>query len=92
MHRFKLLCIASALCVSFGCHDIHLDYTERPGEITVFDDLYSISPADDKNAVAVGYYGSAYFTRDGGETWERGVTGTMSSLYNVSMASPEVGG
>jgi len=74
-----------------ACHDIHLDYTERPGEITVFDDLYSVSAADDKNAVAVGYYGSAYFTGDSGETWQRGVTGTMVSLYNVSMASPKVG-
>lgn len=74
-----------------ACHDIHLDYADRPGEITVFDDLYSVSVADDQNAVAVGYYGSAYFTRDSGETWQRGVTGTMVSLYNVSMASPKVG-
>ena len=68
-----------SLLSTLACHDIHLDYTERPGEITVFDDLYSVSAADDKNAVAVGYYGSAYFTGDSGETWQRGVTGTLVS-------------
>jgi photosystem II stability/assembly factor-like uncharacterized protein len=91
MNRLYFLFFAFSFSTWIGCHDIHLDYTESPGEITVFDDLYSVSATDDKNAVAVGYYGSAYFTRDGGESWKRGVTGTMSSLYNVSMASPEVG-
>ncbi|MCH2188187.1 YCF48-related protein [Myxococcota bacterium] len=79
------------LAWTLACHEIHLDYTQTPGAITVPDDLYSVSVVDDLHAVAVGYYGSAYFTRDGGETWQQGVTGTLRSLYNVSMATPMSG-
>jgi photosystem II stability/assembly factor-like uncharacterized protein len=91
MDQFIRFCVGFLAFGVLACHDIHLDYTERPGEITVHDDLYSVSVVDNQSAVAVGYYGSAYFTQDGGETWKQGVTGTMSSLYNVSMATPEVG-
>jgi photosystem II stability/assembly factor-like uncharacterized protein len=69
-----------------GCHEVHLDYSQSPGEIVLFDDLYSVSMPDEDHAVAVGYYGSAYFTIDGGKTWRRGVTNTLTSLYKVSMA------
>ena len=69
-----------------GCHEIHLDYSDDPGEIVLFDDLYSVSVPDREHAVAVGYYGSAYFTADGGDSWQQGVTGTLASLYKVSMA------
>ncbi|MDG2335155.1 MAG: YCF48-related protein [Myxococcota bacterium] len=72
--------------LAFGCHEVHLDYSQSPGEIVLYDDLYSVSMPDDSHAVAVGYYGSAYFTSDGGETWSQGVTDTLTSLYKVSMA------
>ena len=81
------LVLALAVVLLLGaCHEVHLDYTQEPGEIVLFDDLYSVSVPDEDHAVAVGYYGSAYFSEDGGETWSRGVTDTLTSLYKVSMA------
>jgi len=78
--------------LSFGCHDIDIDYTRgEAGEILIFDDLYSVSAPDEKHAVAVGYYGAAYYTNDGGLTWEKGNTGTLTSLYNVSMGDADHG-
>lgn len=78
---------AAVMVMGFtACHEVHLDYSQSPGEIVLFDDLYSVSMPDENHAVAVGYYGSAYFTLDGGETWSRGVTNTLTSLYKVSMA------
>jgi photosystem II stability/assembly factor-like uncharacterized protein len=73
---------------SIGCHDIHLDYDHHDEEIVLFDDLYSISVVDKEHAVAVGYYGTVYYTADGGKSWKRGRTDTLTSLYKVSMADP----
>ena len=87
-------CLAlTALLVlaGIGCHDIHLTYEGDPDSIVLFDDLYSVSVIDKQHAVAVGYYGAAYFTDDGGATWKRGRTDTLSSLYNVSMADTQHG-
>ncbi len=86
-----VLLISGWLTLSLACHEVHLDFDSDDGEIALFDDLYSISVIDDQNAVAVGYYGAAYFTEDGGETWSKGNTGTRSSLYNVSMADDKHG-
>ena len=86
MSRFLVTSFALPLLFALGCHEIHLDYSEDPGEIVLFDDLYSVSMPDQEHAVAVGYYGSAYFTADGGDSWQQGVTGTLASLYKVSMA------
>ncbi|MFP6639509.1 MAG: YCF48-related protein, partial [Myxococcota bacterium] len=91
MDKLSPIALVLFIALGLGCHDIHLNYDQSPGEITVYDDLYSVSAGDDRQAVAVGYYGSAYFTEDGGETWKQGVTGTLSSLYNVAMATPMVG-
>ena len=77
--------------LAFGCHEVHLDYSQSPGEIVLYDDLYSVSMPDENHAVAVGYYGSAYFTSDGGESWNQGVTNTLTSLYKVSMADAQYG-
>ena len=88
------VCLAlTALLVlaGIGCHDIHLTYEGDPDSIVPFDDLYSVSVIDKQHAVAVGYYGAAYFTDDGGATWKRGRTDTLSSLYNVSMADTQHG-
>jgi photosystem II stability/assembly factor-like uncharacterized protein len=93
MHTFRFL-IASAIglaLVGAGCHDTHLDYDHAGGEIALFDDLYSISVVDRESAVAVGYYGTVYYTHDGGTTWNRGQTDTLSSLYKVSMADKQHG-
>jgi len=81
-----------AVAVSIGCHDFHIDFTRGTGgDIVLYDDLYSVSVVDDQNAVAVGYYGAAYATSDGGETWVQGKTDTLSSLYNVSMGDAQHG-
>jgi photosystem II stability/assembly factor-like uncharacterized protein len=76
---------------SLGCHEIHLNFDHGEGEILIFDDLYSVSVPDDKHAVAVGYYGAAYYSEDGGTSWRSGVTKTLKSLYNVSMADAKHG-
>ncbi|MCP5044356.1 MAG: hypothetical protein GY944_25275 [bacterium] len=89
----RAVCTAlmAALVAVFGCHDYSIDFSETGDEIRIFDDLYSVSMVDEKHAVAVGYYGAAYWTEDGGDHWRSGQTSTRSSLYNVSMADPKHG-
>lgn len=80
------------VAASIGCHEFDIDFSRGTGgKIVLYDDLYSISVVDDQNAVAVGYYGAAYATSDGGETWIQGTTDTLSSLYNVSMGDAQHG-
>jgi photosystem II stability/assembly factor-like uncharacterized protein len=89
-----LLAAAISLTIAFsiGCHEVHLDFSRGTGgSIVLFDDLYSISIVDDMNAVAVGYFGAAYSSTDGGENWVQGSTGTLSSLYSVSMGDAKRG-
>jgi hypothetical protein len=82
--------VAALAAISFGCHDIHLDFSKDAAS-GVYDDLYSISVVDEDHAVAVGYYGATYRTSDGGTTWSRGDSGTVESIYSVSMADANVG-
>lgn len=91
MDRLAVLGVLVAALLGVGCHDVHLSYEHDEGRIVLYDDLYSVSTVDTKHAVAVGYYGTAYYTDDGGETWRQGETGTLTSLYNVSMADPRHG-
>jgi len=95
MNRIRIALVATSILAaamsSFGCHDYHIDFDAKSSEIRVFDDLYSISYVDEKHAVAVGYYGSVYWTEDGGDSWKRGLTDTRLSLYNVSMADAQHG-
>ena len=77
--------------VSTGCHQVSFESRYAPGEIAIFDDLFSVAVVDDKRAVAVGYYGAVYRTEDGGASWSKGETGTQQSLYDVSMADAERG-
>lgn len=84
--------VAGLGLLGLGCHDVELDFDRaEAGEIVLPDDLYSISAVDPEHAVAVGYYGAAYFTEDGGQSWRQGKTGTRESLYNVSMADTQHG-
>jgi photosystem II stability/assembly factor-like uncharacterized protein len=84
--------LAIALMIfAVACHEVHMDFSSSGEEIQIFDDLYSVSMGDDMHAVAVGYYGAAYWSEDGGKTWNRGRTATRTSLYNVSMADAEHG-
>jgi photosystem II stability/assembly factor-like uncharacterized protein len=90
LRRLAFAAVAIAV-VALGCHDIDLDFSSDSSEISVYDDLYSIATVDDKHAVAVGYYGAVYFTEDGGNTWEKGQTGTILSIYDVAMADAKRG-
>ena len=87
----EIAVLLGALLVGSGCHEVHLDYEHAAGKIVLFDDLYSVSVVDRQHAVAVGYYGSVYYTSDGGATWLQGRTDTLLSLYKVSMADAEHG-
>ncbi|MBW2272310.1 MAG: hypothetical protein JRG96_03495 [Deltaproteobacteria bacterium] len=77
--------------VSIGCHDIDIDFESRTENIKIFDDLYSVSTADGRHVVSVGYYGAVYWSDDAGDSWKRGSTDTRLSLYNVAMADAKNG-
>ena len=68
--------IALAFLVTVGCHEVHLDYDGRPGEIDVYDDLFSVSVIDEDHVIAVGYFGAIYTTDDGGASWTKRDSGT----------------
>ncbi len=80
-----------ALAAASACHNLDFGPRYAPGEIDIFDDLFSVSMPDPDHAVAVGYHGAAYITDDGGRTWRKGATGTTQSLYSVSMADASHG-
>ncbi len=82
--------IAAALAF-VGCHDIQVERIAKPGEIGIYDDLFSVSVIDDNHVIAVGYYGAIYSTSDGGATWDKRESGTLRSLYSVSMADDKHG-
>ncbi len=90
-HRRVQVLASCALVAVFGCHDFSIDFSDGGDEIRIHDDLYSVSMVDEDHIVAVGYYGAAYWTEDGGTTWYRGNTSTRTSLYNVSMADANNG-
>jgi len=77
--------------LSLGCHEVHFDPRVTPGEIQIFDDLFSVSAPNPGHVVAAGYWGSVYVSKDGGKTWTKGETGTRKLLYGVSMADDNRG-
>jgi photosystem II stability/assembly factor-like uncharacterized protein len=90
------LCTLAALGAAFalvhvGCQQF--DFTPRydADEIGIYDDLFSVSVADERHAVAAGYHGAVYWTQDGGETWQKGQVPTKRGLYSVSMADAKHG-
>jgi photosystem II stability/assembly factor-like uncharacterized protein len=91
LHRGWLIVPALLALAGIGCHEVHLDFDKHESEIVLFDDLYSVSVVDEDHAVAVGYYGTVYWTEDGGESWQRGRTDVLTPLYSVSMANPKEG-
>jgi len=90
LRRFALAAVSLAVA-TIACHDVHLDFTQHSDQISIYDDLYSVSVVDDKHVVAVGYYGAIYYSGDGGDTWKKGRTDTIQSVYSVSMADAQRG-
>jgi photosystem II stability/assembly factor-like uncharacterized protein len=90
--RFRTVVAAGAALplalAAIGCHNLDFSPRYGPGEIGIFDNLFSVSVPDERHAVAVGYLGAVYYTEDGGDTWKLGETDTLESLYSVSMADP----
>ena len=78
-------------CGSIACHQLDFGPRVAEGEIDIYDDLFSVSVVDEDHAVAVGYHGAGYWTEDGGQTWNKGATGTNRLLYSVSMADTDHG-
>jgi photosystem II stability/assembly factor-like uncharacterized protein len=76
---------------ALGCGGHDFSPRTKAGDIDIYDDLFSVSVADELHAVAVGYHGSAYWTADGGDSWHKGNTGTEELLYSVSLADSHNG-
>jgi len=74
-----------------GCHNPDFSPLHGEGDIAIYDDLFAVSTPDGQHAVAVGFFGTAYVTDDGGESWTLQETGTQKSLYDVSMADARRG-
>lgn len=74
-----------------ACHEVHFEPKEDSREIQIHDDLFSVSVVDEEHVVAAGYWGSVYTSFDGGDSWQKGRTGTEELLYDVSMADSEHG-
>ena len=94
MFRLRAFAVVAALSLvtgMLGCHQLDFSPRVSEGEIDLYDDLFSVSVADEAHAVAVGYHGAAYWTEDGGETWHKGATGSERLLYSVSMADSRHG-
>jgi len=81
----RLLVLAGAVA-AFACGGHDFTPRTQQGEIDIYDDLFSVSVADEQHAVAVGYHGSIYWTENGGDTWKKGVAPTEELLYSVSMS------
>lgn len=92
VHTRRLLTLVLGVVLgSIGCHQLDFGPRVAEGEIDIYDDLFSVSPADAHHVVAVGYHGAAYWSDNGGEDWHKGDTGTKMLLYSVSMADSEHG-
>jgi photosystem II stability/assembly factor-like uncharacterized protein len=88
--RLAAVWIAIA-AASVGCHQFDFSPRTAEGAIDIYDDLFAVSASDEMHTVAVGYHGAAYWTDDGGATWNKGETGTTMLLYSVSMADSQNG-
>jgi photosystem II stability/assembly factor-like uncharacterized protein len=91
MNWLRSVLAVGIVLASAGCHVPDFSPLYGPGEIAIYDDLFSVSTPDGQHVVAVGFFGSAYVSDDGGETWSQHDTGTQKSLYDVSMADARRG-
>src|SRR5262245_49225092 len=56
------------------------------GAVVVKDNLYAVKAISDTEALAVGNFGSIYYTGDGGKTWEARESGSKNPLFGVDFA------
>jgi photosystem II stability/assembly factor-like uncharacterized protein len=68
-------------------------YQERfePGDIDIYDDLYSVSAVGDDHVWAAGYFGTLYRSTDSGKTWRKLTSGTQKSINALSFADERHG-
>ncbi len=90
-HVMRIVLVVVGLFAVVGCHDYTFDPHENPGEIGIYDDLFSVSVVDEKEIFSSGYFGTIYHSPDGGMTWTQQTTNTMLSIYDISMADAKNG-
>jgi photosystem II stability/assembly factor-like uncharacterized protein len=59
--------------------------------VTVRDNLYAVKSLGADEAWAVGNFGSIYYTRDGGKSWDARESGTKSPLFGIDFADGQNG-
>jgi photosystem II stability/assembly factor-like uncharacterized protein len=74
-----------------GCQEAVYEKKFGPGDIDVYDDLYSATAVKDTHAWAAGYFGSIYRTTDGGAVWRKLDSQTDRSIYGISFADEKNG-
>ena len=91
MVKSRFLLMLGTVFVLAACHDVTFHSRYQPGEIDIYDDLFSVSVVDADFVVASGYHGSIYITSDGGKSWAKQNLPTVHSIYGVSMADRKHG-
>ena len=91
MKALRFALAAGFVLAAAGCHVPDFSPRHAPGDIAIYDDLFSVSSPDGQHVVAVGFFGAVYVSTDGGETWSQQTSGTQKSLYDVSMADTRRG-
>jgi photosystem II stability/assembly factor-like uncharacterized protein len=74
-----------------GCQETVYEKKFGPGDIDVYDDLYSATAVEGTHAWAAGYFGTIYRTVDGGKVWRKLDSKTDKSLYGISFADEKNG-
>jgi photosystem II stability/assembly factor-like uncharacterized protein len=74
-----------------GCQEAVYEKKFGPGDIDVYDDLYSTTAVEGTHAWAAGYFGSIYRTQDGGKVWRKLDSKTDKSIYGISFADEKNG-
>jgi photosystem II stability/assembly factor-like uncharacterized protein len=80
-----------ALALVIGCATEVYEERFGPGDIDVYDDLYSVSAVGENHVWAGGYFGSIYRSVDGGKSWRKLESGTEKSINAIGFADERNG-